>query len=96
LKCGVSREILKPDISSVPETALSGILYEFFGVFSLARTRCLELATNNLLTRIHSSIAPKHSFLQDTIGEFPISDPARPSKETMSWVSPVLSIKIQC
>jgi len=48
LKCGVSRG--KPDISSVQETALLGILYEFCGVFILAKTRCLELATNNLLT----------------------------------------------
>jgi len=67
------------------ETALSGILYEFFGVFVLAATRCLELVTNNLLTRTHSqilsSLAPEHSFSQATIGEFPVSDPARPSKK---------------
>jgi len=44
----------KPDISSVSETALSGIVYEFLGVLILAKTRCLELATNNLLTRTHS------------------------------------------
>jgi len=93
-------KFLKPDISSVPETVLSCILYEFFCVFILDKTRCLELATNNLLTRTHSeipsSLALKHSFSQDTIGEFPVSDPACPSKEMMSWVSPVLSIKILC
>jgi len=44
----------KPDISRVSETILSGILYEFFGVFILAETRCLELTTNNLLTRTQS------------------------------------------
>jgi len=47
-------KIWQPDISSVQETALSGILYEFFVVFIVAKTRCLELATNNLLTRTHS------------------------------------------
>ena len=30
-----------------------------------------------------------------TIGEFTVRDPARPSKEMMSWVSPVSSIKIR-
>ena len=50
----LAAKIWKPDISSVQETALSGILYEFFGVFILAKTRCLELVTNNLLTRTHS------------------------------------------
>jgi len=47
-------KIWKPDISSVQETAFSGILLEFFGIFIVAKTRRLELATNNLLTRSHS------------------------------------------
>jgi len=47
-------KIWKPYISSVQEKALSGILYKFCGVFILAKTRCLELSTNNLLTRTHS------------------------------------------
>ena len=57
------------------------------------------MTTNNLLTRVHSeipsSLAPEHYFSQDTIGEFPVGDPAR-QREMMSWVLPVSSIKILC
>ena len=41
-------KIRKPDISSVSEKAFSGVWYDCFGVFILAKTRCLELTTNNL------------------------------------------------
>jgi len=42
-----------PWVKQQAEWFSSRILYEFFGVFILAKTRCLELATNNLLTQAH-------------------------------------------
>jgi len=66
-------------------------------LFSLKQGVWSWQQTISLLELTHKySLAPKHSFSQDTIGEFPVSDPARPSKEMMSWVPPSSSIEILC
>jgi len=49
----LTAKIRTPDITAVSKKAFSSMLCDFFGVFILAKTRCLELTTNNIFTRTH-------------------------------------------
>ena len=77
------------------ETAHSGICMSFM-VFLFSPKQGVWSWQQTISIFVFINISRRHSFSENTVGEFPVSDPIRrgPSQEIISWVSPVSSREI--